>query len=140
MLESDETGLWPPRFPLGISKAWLRCWFHPMMITWLHACVSTASYSLNINGEAIGLFPGKKGLRQGDPLSSYLFVIVVEVLTCILREKASSLPDFKFHWSCGKDQIINLSFADDLMIFLQKGYSISLSCAYCFDGIQGFTG
>ena len=47
-----------------------------MMITWLHACVSTASYSLNINGEAIGLFPGKKGLRQGGPLSSYLFVLV----------------------------------------------------------------
>ena len=25
-LESDDTGLWPPRFPLGISKAWIRCW------------------------------------------------------------------------------------------------------------------
>ena len=25
-LESDDTGLWPPRFPLGISKAWIQCW------------------------------------------------------------------------------------------------------------------
>lgn len=71
--------------------------FHPQMIQWLQACVSTVNYSLSINGEVTGFIPGKKGLRQRDPLSSYLFVIVMEVLTCILKEK-SQLPDFNFHW------------------------------------------
>lgn len=70
--------------------------FHPTMIKWLQACVTTANYSLSINGEVTGFIPGKRGLRQGDPLSSYLFVIVMEVLTCLLRKK-SLLPDFHFH-------------------------------------------
>ncbi len=90
--------------------------FHPKMINWLHACVTTANYSLNINGEPTGYIKGHRGLRQGDPLSSYLFVIVMEVLTCILKEKAM-LPDFQFHWRCSKTKTINLCFADDLMIF-----------------------
>jgi mannosylglycoprotein endo-beta-mannosidase len=90
--------------------------FHPKMITWLKACVTTASYTLNINGEPTGTIKGERGLRQGDPLSSYLFVIVMEVLTCILKEK-SKKPDFRFHWRCNQTKIINLCFADDLMLF-----------------------
>ncbi|XP_058192110.1 uncharacterized protein LOC131309505 [Rhododendron vialii] len=90
--------------------------FHPTMIKWLQACVSTANYSLSINGKVTWYILGKRGLRQGDPLSSYLFVIVMEVLTWFLKEK-SLLPDFRFHWRCGNTKIINLCFADDLMIF-----------------------
>lgn len=90
--------------------------FHPKMLQWLKACVSIANYSLCFNGEAIGYITGQKGLRQGEPLSSYLFVIVMEVLTCILKEK-SLLPDFRFHWKCGSTKLVNLCFADDLMIF-----------------------
>ncbi|KAH7845388.1 hypothetical protein Vadar_001417 [Vaccinium darrowii] len=96
--------------------------FHPKMIQWIQACVSTASYNLNINGEPTGHILGKKGLRQGDPLSSYLFVIIMEVLTCILKEKAK-LPDFHFHWRCERTKIINLCFADDLMIFCKGDLS-----------------
>lgn len=96
--------------------------FHPKMIKWLQACVTTANYTLSINGESTGYIKGKKGLRQGDPLSSYLFVIVMEVLTCILKEKAT-LPDFHFHWRCSKNKIINLCFADDLMIFCKGDMS-----------------
>ena len=90
--------------------------FHPKMITWLKACVTTANYALNINGDPTGNIKGERGLRQGDPLSSYLFVIVMEVLTCILKEKSNE-PDFKFHWRCNQPKIINLCFADDLMLF-----------------------
>ncbi|KAH7846413.1 hypothetical protein Vadar_013777 [Vaccinium darrowii] len=46
----------------------------------------------------------------------------MEVLTCILREKAN-LPDFQFHWRCSKTKIINLCFADDLMIFCKGDLS-----------------
>ncbi|KAF7123866.1 hypothetical protein RHSIM_Rhsim12G0101000 [Rhododendron simsii] len=77
---------------------------------------NTANYSLCINGEVTGNIKGRKGLRQGDPLSSYLFVSVMEVLTTLLKEK-SHLPDFHFHWRCKDNQLINLCFADDLMMF-----------------------
>ncbi|KAF7144075.1 hypothetical protein RHSIM_Rhsim05G0130700 [Rhododendron simsii] len=52
--------------------------FHPTMIKLLQARVTTANYSLSINGEVTGFILGKRGIRQGDPLSSYLFVIVME--------------------------------------------------------------
>ncbi|XP_058198403.1 uncharacterized protein LOC131313927 [Rhododendron vialii] len=92
---------------------------------WLQACVTTANYSLSINGEVTGYILGKKGLRQGDPLSSYLFVIVMEILTCLLKEK-SLLHDFHFHWRCGATKLVNLCFADDLMIFY-KGELTSIN-------------
>ncbi|CAL5376012.1 unnamed protein product [Camellia sinensis] len=49
-------------------------------------------------------------------MSLYLFVLAMEILARILVEKASS-PLFKFHWRCEKTKIVNLCFADDLMIF-----------------------
>ena len=65
----------------------------------------------------------REGLGRGmDPLSSYLFVIVMEVLTCILKEK-SNKPDFRFHWRCSQPKIINLCFADDLMLFCKGDVS-----------------
>lgn len=53
-------------------------------------------------------------------MSPYLFVIVMEVFSKILDDKAKD-PHFKFHCRCGKNKIINLCFADDLMVFC-KGH------------------
>nr|GEU99172.1 hypothetical protein [Tanacetum cinerariifolium] len=50
-------------------------------------CVSSTTFSLNINEELCGFFQGKRGLRQGDPMSPYLFTLVIEVLTLMLKQK-----------------------------------------------------
>nr|GEV51068.1 hypothetical protein [Tanacetum cinerariifolium] len=54
--------------------------FPPAMITWVMACVTSASFSLSINRDIHGYFHGKRGLYQGDPLSPYLFTSVMEEL------------------------------------------------------------
>ena len=50
-------------------------------VSWIHQCVSTVTYSVIVNDQRRGFFKPSIGIRQGDHLSSYLFVICIEALT-----------------------------------------------------------
>ncbi|GJX13352.1 hypothetical protein Tco_0205110 [Tanacetum coccineum] len=91
--------------------------FHARMALWIMECVSTTSYSICINGNLHGYFQGNRGLRQGDPLSPYLFTLVMEVLTIMLHRRVLTLGSFTFNRHCSKLDLINLCFADDLFLF-----------------------
>lgn len=45
--------------------------FPPIFVTWIRECITTPRFSVAINGELAGFFPGKKGLHQGDSISPY---------------------------------------------------------------------
>ncbi|GJX67679.1 protein LAZ1 [Tanacetum coccineum] len=121
----------PPRcaFKIDIQKAYdtvdwrfLGCvlkyfGFHPLMIKWIMACVTSTSFSLNINGDIHGFFKGKRGLRQGDPLSPYLFTLIMEVLTLMIKRRVNLSGVFRYHKNCEELQLVNVCFADDLFIF-----------------------
>lgn len=79
-------------------------------------CVSTPTYSILVNGEARGFFPGKRGLRQGDHLSPFLFILVMEMFSRKLI-KASKKKGFYLHPKCKQIGLISMDFADDLLIF-----------------------
>ncbi|GJX80091.1 RNA-directed DNA polymerase, eukaryota, reverse transcriptase zinc-binding domain protein [Tanacetum coccineum] len=91
--------------------------FHNNMITWIMSCLSSPMFSVNVNGYSHGFFKGMRGLRQGDPLSPYLFTLVMEVFSLMVKRKIEDDGNFKYHWRCDKLKITHLSFADDLMIF-----------------------
>ncbi|GJV73433.1 hypothetical protein Tco_1493428 [Tanacetum coccineum] len=81
------------------------------------ACVTSPSFSICINGDVHGYFKGKRGLRQGDPLSPYIFTLVMEILTLILQRRVRSSDAFRYHKHCEELNIINVCFADDLFLF-----------------------
>lgn len=85
-------------------------------IGWIKECISTPTYSVIVNGELNGHFEGKKGLRQGDPISSLLFVMAMDVLYKML-DKGAVDQVFRPHPSCEDPLITHLSFADDVLIF-----------------------
>ncbi|XP_056697358.1 uncharacterized protein [Spinacia oleracea] len=90
--------------------------FPHRFVQWVYTCISTVSYSVLINGKPCTPFKAKKGLRQGDPLSPFLFAIGMEYLSRHLHQLQTK-PDFNFHPRCAKLALTHLMFADDLLLF-----------------------
>src|SRR6516165_3910674 len=100
--------------------------FPERMVRWIQTCLSSAHFSVDMNGELHGFFASSRGVWQGDPLSPYLFIMAMEGLSGLLQE-ATRTPGFQFHWRCQKLGISHLCFADDLMIFCHAdGYSVDI--------------
>ncbi|RVW20582.1 hypothetical protein CK203_109704 [Vitis vinifera] len=65
--------------------------FGSRWMDWIWRCISTAKFSVLVNGVPAGFFSSTKGLCQGDPLSPYLFVLGMEVLSALIRRATSDL-------------------------------------------------
>ena len=81
--------------------------------------MSTASYSMFINGEPKGLIKPTRGIKQGDPLSPYLFLFCAKGLSSMIR-KAMTTNKLKGIQSCRDGVCIShLLFADDNLLFCE---------------------
>ncbi|KAK3189547.1 hypothetical protein Dsin_029108 [Dipteronia sinensis] len=107
--------------------------FPPKVIMWIKACLTTPKFSISINGDLAGFFSGKRGLRQGDPMSPYLFAIAMEVLSKILAKRIEDSPSFKFHWRVSGRLATwlnrGLSYAGRLQLIVSVLTSLQVFCA-----------
>ena len=96
--------------------------FPETFVRWILECLSTVSYTFNVNGELTEPLKAKRGLRQGDPISPYLFVLCMEYLSRCLNQLQRN-PHFKFHPRCKKLNLTHVCFADDLLLFTRGDLS-----------------
>lgn len=96
---------------MGFSQTW---------ICWIMHCVSTVSYAFLLNNEVVGNVIPTRVIRQGDPLSPYIFIICGEVLSglCKKAQELGTLPGIRVYRNSPK--INHLLFADDTMIFTRS--------------------
>jgi hypothetical protein len=64
--------------------------FHWRWVQWVMECVTTVRYSVRFNGVLMDTIQPTRGLRQGDPLSPYLFLFVADGLSKVLQNEASN--------------------------------------------------
>jgi len=88
----------------------------PVFIKLVHQCISTASFSILLNGEPTAGFTATRGIRQGCPLSPYLFVVAINELSISLQQQLQNdnLVGITLGPAC--PPIHSLLFADDLII------------------------
>jgi hypothetical protein len=97
-----------------------RCGFGQKWCFWIACCVSTASFSVLINGSPADFFNSSRGVRQGNPLSPFLFVVVMEAFSRMIKAMIDYNLISRFTVGArGSEQVLvsHLLFADDTLIF-----------------------
>lgn len=101
---------------LYLEEVMLQMGFDSQWVRWIMMCVETLDYSVIVNNEVVGPIIPCRGLRQGDPLLPYLFILCAEGLSALIR-KAERCRDLHGTSICTHAPIIShLLFADDYFL------------------------
>ena len=91
--------------------------FGDKWISLIMMCVNSVTFSILINGEPKGSITPSRGLRQGDPISLYLFLICGEGLSAMIKKKEREVLVRGVAAVRQAPRISHLFFADDSIIF-----------------------
>ncbi|KAI9160304.1 hypothetical protein LWI28_006978 [Acer negundo] len=80
-------------------------------------CVATVGFSFVLNGKVMGSIVPSRGLRQGCPLSPYLFILCAEALSCLIRKSERDGRTLGVRCCRGSPLISHLFFTDDSIVF-----------------------
>jgi hypothetical protein len=102
-----------------LKKVMQRLGFSHQWVDWIMSCVTSVRYQVKFNGTLLDSFSPSRGLRQGDPLSPFLFLFVADGLSTLLQREvnANSIEPVKI---CRRAPgISHLLFADDSLLFFR---------------------
>ena len=75
-----------------------------------------------VNREPVGFFPAERGLRQGDPLSPFLFIKAMEGLDSLMRRASLNNWITGFRIKNRSNEVMDMThllYADDTIIFCE---------------------
>ncbi|XP_013624886.1 PREDICTED: uncharacterized protein LOC106331086 [Brassica oleracea var. oleracea] len=118
-----------------IKRVLERMGFCEVWISWVMQCITTVSYSFLVDSTAVGTVTPQRGIRQGDPLSPYIFILCGEVLSglCKKAQQEGTLAGIRV--SNHSPRINHLLFADDTMFFTKSN---PLCCATLLQILQDY--
>ncbi|GKE05044.1 reverse transcriptase domain, reverse transcriptase zinc-binding domain protein, partial [Tanacetum coccineum] len=125
------------RFLLGIMR---RMGFGNKWIRWVDTCLRSASMSILVNGSPSEEFGLERGVRQGDPLSPFLFILAAEGLNAIVSEAVEKGIFRGVVVGDNNVMVPHLQYADDTIFFgdWDKDNAKSLMCILkCFEEASG---
>ena len=119
---------------MGFGARWCR---------WIEACISSVQFLVIVNGSLEGFFSCSRDLRQGDPLSPLVFLLVMEVLSWMLKrvESEGLIQGFSARGNSTAGLCIShLLYADDTILFCDAKLDQLLNICMvltCFEAVTG---
>ncbi|KAL1191161.1 putative mitochondrial protein [Cardamine amara subsp. amara] len=107
---------------LGFDDQWAK---------WVMACIRSVSFYVLVNGNSFGFISPKRGRRQGDPISHFIFILRVEVLVHVINkvESEKRLIGLRLTKKCPSVQ--HLLFVDDSLFLCKTNFKDALEIMRC---------
>ena len=114
--------------------------FNEKFSNFIYQCISTVQYSLLLNGGVCQGFNPSRGLRQGDPLSPYLFILGSEILMRLINREINQKNISAIKVASTAPPISRLCYADDVIIFCKEKHSELVSLKKCLEKYCSWSG